>query len=176
MIFDQWKRDNPVNPTWDDKLPACPCSPWATRTFCDASGGFYQVKDEYIPDGWEDDLGCRGFTGMVCNWAQGLRPSTHPGAARCIRSNFTTGQPSQQCCYDSRGNLITTGVGAGSPDRNFPNHQRSDIDPWICAAELDGNPEEIKDGPHMREYLARRPANNSNGCAANSGDKLIPAM
>ena len=97
-IFDKWKLDNPVNPTWDDKLPPCPCSLWATRIFCDASGGFYSVKDQYVPKGWEDDWGCRGLTGMACNWYEGLSPRSHPGASHCIRSKFTTGQPSQQCC------------------------------------------------------------------------------
>ena len=132
-------------------------------------GGYYETIEWFTPTGWEDDLGCRGWTGMVCNWYQGLYPSTHPGASRCIRSKFTKGKPSQQCCYDSSGKLITSGVGAGSPDRNFPNHQESDVDPWMCAAELDGNLGVIKDGPHMREYLARRPANNGNNCTANSG-------
>ena len=112
--------------------------------------------------------------------------STHPGATRCLRKK--AGSATQQCCYHND-KLITGGLGAGSADRNDPDHLTSDVTPWLCAMMLDGKFEHVgglgsgvgngiggdvnvyvpkTPGVHLKEYMRRRPANNGNGC-----DELI---
>lgn len=121
-----------------------------------------------VPEGWPHDDGSGGVSGTICEWWLRISTTTHPGASECIRrGSEDRSKASQQFCYVQNEDLITGGVGAGGPDRNDRTHHASDLAPWLCAAELDGNPGVIQDGPHMREYLARRPANNGNGCTTN---------
>ena len=80
--------------SWADELPDCPC------TNPDRDGIVHG-------DGWASE----GGTGY------------HPGAAECFRSYPTDenglkiGGPGQQCCYDTNGDLINCGAGAGTPDK-----------------------------------------------------------
>lgn len=79
---------------WLGQLPACPCeNP--------------NKKGNKTGDGWAIDEGNIG--------------KYHQGASVCIRSyppvKTTEGMSSQQCCYDSKGKLITNGSGAGTPDK-----------------------------------------------------------
>ncbi len=72
----------------------------------------------------------------------------HPGSAFEMRSHAVASTGSgHQACYDASGNLITTGVGAGSADfasptnlTNVPAHIGTDVIPFIWALQLDGNP------------------------------------
>jgi RHS repeat-associated protein len=90
----------------------------------------------------------------------------HPGASWCMRSNTSSG-PGQQCCYDSHGDLITSGLGAGTPDRQaasfwnglYLNHYFHDVAPFNIAWQLDGG---IL-GSHLRAYLAVRPPSQGGG-------------
>jgi hypothetical protein len=79
------------------------------------------------------------------------------------------GEPGQQCTYDENGNLITSGIASGSPDkvspqgcgpwdgisygeaRNFLGHNEKDMQPWESLP--------------CREYLKKWPANNANNCS-----------
>ncbi|HMO85970.1 MAG TPA: hypothetical protein PKC18_13735 [Lacipirellulaceae bacterium] len=65
----------------------------------------------------------------------------------------------QQCCYDKDGKLVTEGPGAGTPDRNDPDHIDSDVAPWKCAKFLDNG-----FGDYFNEYLRYRPPNKGNDC------------
>ena len=134
--------------------------------------------EDILPEGWGWDLGLTD----VAAWAIDVYPATHPGASNCIRSSSTqpvktlggvVGLETQQCCYKD-GKLITDGTGAGTPDYNTPNHTVSDVNPWKCAAMLDGNHVNgkaiIASGTTMDEYLKRRPPNNGNNC-----EKLGPS-
>lgn len=64
---------------------------------------------------------------------------TFLGAKRCIRSAVSHGTlAAQNCCYDSKGFLITRGSGAGtphiiSPDVSEALHQLVDKVPWILC-------------------------------------------
>lgn len=97
-------------PNWLNVLPPCPC------TFAEASAS----------SDWMHSI------------AHDLTlPWFHPGAKKQVRS--ARGYPSipgsshgQQCCYDSNGNLITEGAGAGTPDlwspiTNSREHQDYDV-------------------------------------------------
>lgn len=77
---------------WTDLLPSCPCT---------------RPHAEVVGDGWAQDA-------ASCT-------KKHPGAGVCFRSYPTVktgqGRSGQQCCYDDEGLLITSGSGAGTPDR-----------------------------------------------------------
>lgn len=82
---------NTLYPGWLSVLPPCPCTDAAAAA----------------SPNWAGPGACQ--------------PPYHIGAATGYRS--TRGYPSvpgsnhgQQCCYDPRGNLITDGAGAGTPD------------------------------------------------------------
>lgn len=107
-------------------------------------------------------------------------PTYHPGAAHCMRSRNPgkdwrgvepgwrnwdpVTSPGQQCCYDSKGNLITDGPGAGTPDKIAPigpipawDHWDNDVAPfnWCKSAGM------------LDKYLEVRPPNNGNNCPTN---------
>lgn len=93
-------------------------------------------------------------------------PTYHPGAAFCMRSNCpdVDGGPGQQCCYDSSGNLVTVGGGAGTPDIIAPcgpfdaiGHNEEDVQSY----------NRCKRAGMLDCYLRHRPPNNGNGCACN---------
>lgn len=70
-------------------------------------------------------------------------------------------EPGQQCTYDEYGRLITSGIGAGSPDMDSPDaceglsgydsdHIEKDVDTWKTIPCI--------------QYLQAWPSNNANGC------------
>jgi hypothetical protein len=127
----EWMRDEQDRPTdWLDALPNCPCS----------IGNPPRNPDPYF---WEEP---------------GAPVCCHPGAANCIRSKENLFGRGQQCCYDSGGNLITGGGGAGTPDRSAPpgqGHYLEDVKPFnVCPLEY---------------YHEFRPPNNGNNCPENKG-------
>jgi len=93
----------------------------------------------------------------------------HPGAASSYRSNasFSTVPGSahgQQCTYDSAGNLITEGPGAGTPDSWSPNtngaaHTAYDVATWQLLG--------------WNIYTRYWRPNNGNSCTSNRGDNTL---
>jgi RHS repeat-associated protein len=87
---------------WKNVLPDCPC----TEQEAKRSGDYMN----------------EGFLALAYLWY------FHPGAANSYRSKpreYRQGgrlisRPGQQCTYDPRGNLITSGKGAGTPDFSSP--------------------------------------------------------
>jgi RHS repeat-associated protein len=98
---------------WKNVLPDCPC----TEREAKRSNDFRQ----------------EGFALAVF----------HPGASSAYRSQpreyrqkgRLITRPGQQCTYDSKGNLITSGPGAGTPDFSSPAdflaHQSKDVWTWL---------------------------------------------
>ncbi len=128
-------------PGWLSVLPNCPC----TRAGALAN-----------PALWGPDAN------PILSWF-------HPGAASSFRSNSTFATipgsaHGQQCTYDSNGNLLTEGPGAGTPDSwspvtNGASHFTSDVLPWQVLG--------------WRIYSRYWQPNNGNGCAANRGDNTF---
>lgn len=93
----------------------------------------------------------------------------HPGAASSYRSNasYSTVPGSahgQQCTYDSAGNLITEGPGAGTPDSWSPNtngaaHTWYDVATWQLLG--------------WNIYTRYWRPNNGNSCSSNRGDNTL---
>ena len=100
----------------------------------------------------------------------------HPGAAFEMRSIQTPHGHGHQACYDNEGNLIRTGVSAGTADNRHysnyiePSHVSEDVLPFVRAAQLDGNPVWVNNlvptnlnrpmmhnGSHLQQYLNLRP-------------------
>jgi hypothetical protein len=119
-------------PGWLSVLPNCPCR---------------QTDVLASPSVWAPD-------------ANPLLGYFHPGAATSFRSTsaFASVPGSahgQQCTYDSRGNLITSGPGAGTPDvwspiTNPGDHFSSDVITWQILG--------------SRIYNSYWRPNNGNGC------------
>ena len=138
-----WSGLQPQPPTWLDTLPGCPCQI-----------GFDEDGDPINPDPdvWKNP--------------KPASPTYHPGAAFCMRSNCpdVDGGPGQQCCYDSSGNLVTVGGGAGTPDIIAPcgpfdaiGHNEEDVQSY----------NRCKRAGMLDCYLRHRPPNNGNDCACN---------
>ena len=96
--------------------------------------------------------------------------SLHPGAAVCMRSkNAIANGAGQQCCYDSDGDLLTHGRGAGTPDQSAPigadgiaRHVLKDVKPFLNAASLDSR---ARFGGFVDKYLEVRPPNQGKDAA-----------
>ncbi len=101
----------------------------------------------------------------------------HPGAAFEMRSVESPGGHGHQATYASNGNLLRTGIKAGSADKGFATlsnafqeHVRHDVNSYIWAAQLDGNNVEgnailsnftrplMYEGAYFQKYLEVRPA------------------
>ncbi|AQT67438.1 Cell wall-associated polypeptide CWBP200 [Anaerohalosphaera lusitana] len=92
-LCDDWIEDESDDMNWINDIPHCP-----TNLPCDGSN-----PDSDI---WEDP--------------KDADQKYHPGADKCIRGKYEDIESGQQCCYSEDGNLITDGLGAGTPDRISP--------------------------------------------------------
>jgi len=165
--FQEWKDEND-DLSWLKDLPDCPCKidKYTYMTF-----GF-QRRTGYSVRSWDDY--CPLEEEGVWSSPSDLLFGYHEGASVCIRSNKLgkNGKSGQQCCYDKDGDLITHGVGAGTPDKtstsvnNFGpgGHQEQDVRPFDVAMLLDGSD---YPGINTEEYLKRRPPNNGKKCDKN---------
>ena len=102
----------------------------------------------------------------------------HPGAVWDYRSKKTGNGHGNQATYDINGDIIPTGLGAGTADKsnldcNKLTHLAIDFNPYEWAAQLDGNPVQISvslsnftrrllhQGDHLTKYLDVRPVSGS---------------
>ena len=133
----------PKSKPWHEKLPPCPC------TYKEA----------------QDSAKSKGSGWLDCGTADS---KYHYGASSEVRWAGKPGDPGQQCTYDSSGNLITSGIGAGSPDKVSPQGCGNSSYSWTL---LSNAPKHyINDVyPFGNEpcwyYLQKWPANNGNKCA-----------
>ena len=84
------------------------------------------------------------------NWLSPKSPPAkfyHHTAVYEMRSQQTTGGHGNQACYTKDGKIIESGVGAGTADFVGPGwdkvgwgHGEHDVDPFVRALQLDGNP------------------------------------
>ena len=140
--FNRWYDREKNDLSWLDGLPDCP------DKICVVSGEPIKCTNGE----WS------GFS---------TEPSYHPGAHWCMRSSNSFGG-AQQCCYNKKGGLIKSGLGAGTPDRasasfwNFLwlNHYFKDVQPFEVAWRLDGGPPA---GEFLNKYLEVRPPNQGGG-------------
>ncbi|KAL7564364.1 hypothetical protein ACA910_001515 [Epithemia clementina (nom. ined.)] len=91
-----WAEAEREDLSWIDSLPQCPC----TVTY---SGN---NNENYAPGEWDEDSFCNPEADCSVN---------HPGAYGCIRQYV--GDYGNQCCYTQGGSYISSGAGAGTPDK-----------------------------------------------------------
>ena len=146
-------KDKAQGDAWLQALPTCPC----TKAAAEAESST-----------WSKDAGC-------CKY--------HPGADECFRSQGALSSggkgTAQQCCYKD-GKLITSGFGAGTPDRgaapelswglllspiralaaaDLYRHYVKDVDSFEACCQ-DCSP--CSSTCHL--YFERRPPNKGKGC------------
>jgi RHS repeat-associated protein len=159
-IFNAWMDLERNDMGWLKGLPNCPCS----LKSCD--GGGYVSPDD---SKWE--------------LVRAPKQEHHPGAKYDLRSKESNeAGAGQQCTFDENGNLITEGIGAGTPDRKhwWPGwaggylgiaanwvrdggHIGHDVTPFEFAAMIDAR----QGGGNRERYLEVRPPNNGNNCPRN---------
>lgn len=142
--FDLWYANEKKDSGWLNNIPACPdkikvCATTGEPEDCD-NGDWYGLSE--------------------------ASQTFHPGAKWCMRSSDDFGGSGQQCCYDSNGDLVKNGLGAGTPDRRHPNifwnglaHYNHDVATFNRAWDLDGG----NFGPNLRKYLEVRPPSQGGG-------------
>jgi hypothetical protein len=128
-------------PGWLSVLPNCPCS----------ESTVLAASSTWVPD-----------ANPALSWF-------HPGAASSYRSSASYSSVpgsshGQQCTYNSSGELITYGPGAGTPDVWSPNtnqgqHFLKDAATWQVLG--------------WRIYNSFWRPNNGNGCPANNGENTF---
>lgn len=135
---------------WYEDLPPCPC------TYKEA----------------QDSAAKRNSQWLDCGDAS---QEYHYGATHEVRwKPSKPGKPGQQCTYDKDGNLITSGIAAGSPDKVSPQGcGYSDALSWDILNVVDNAWNHYnKDVKPFSEipcwkYLENWPANNANNCPKN---------
>jgi len=132
-----WTATQKKNTKWLEDLPKCPCF------LCEL--------------GYGDNAG---------KWTEPEPASQtfHPGADFCIRSIpvfLPPLAPGQQCCYKNY-ELITGGLGAGTPDHTGPGP--GNLNSWKHFLDDVRTYYICKRAERLDLYLEARPPNNANGC------------
>jgi len=141
--FDYGRNLHTRYPGWLTSIPNCPCT----------------IGDARASSEFREASGLHGLVNpLILDWY-------HPGASSEVRS--TRGYQTlpgtnhgQQCTYDSAGNLITEGAGAGTPDvwsayTNNSEHRTYDVETFGHLG--------------WQLYTQFWTPNNGNSCAPNSG-------
>ncbi len=171
-IFLQWWKAEMQDLTWLSGLPDCPChvegardaGQWNThyaRDLLFRKHAFLRYDHHFDCTNASDSWNIRRY---------------HPGASACCRSTFTNAHGAgQQCCYDAAGDLITSGSGAGTPDRAPPGTRRHwnwDVRPFRLAESID---KPCCDDRYRRMYNEARPPNQGTGkCKDNPSPWVCP--
>ncbi len=131
---------------WHEILPDCPCT-W-----------------DQVPKGKKQQRQQPDKNNRMGEWNKATtHQEFHPGACNTVRwARLTPGGSGQQCTYDNNGNLITSGLGAGTPDLVSPEYWQ---DIWKHS-QIDVAP--FKDERvSCDEYFQRFPPNQGSGCPPN---------
>jgi len=150
--YTNWVAANKTNMTWTLTLPPAFDS-------IDVSGKLVSPGPK-----WKTPTKCDSYL--------------HHDAAYDARSAAVANGHGHQACYNAKGILITEGVAAGTADLvspstwRFAGHREQDVEPFIRALQLDGNPclRNFSDAPtnlkrpmmyqghYLNQYLECRPA------------------
>jgi hypothetical protein len=126
----RWAAIERNDTAWPASIPRCPCKVKYRTEYVDRLWPFSDVFVTYIiplSSIWSTDPSCNPNTNC-CTY--------HPGAYGCIRAPSPTTDAGQQCCYDVSGNIILSGTGAGTPDKeqgtasNVYDHHVADVWPF----------------------------------------------
>ena len=134
-------------PGWKDKLPDCPCT------------------EEEIEQSDEFESANFGLETHHPGAASGYRSSEPVEIKSSVNPKLPELEAGQQCTFDRKGDLITHGEGAGTPDAYSPSelsnvldHYRTDVYPS----------KHLNTGDYQKQWTP----NNDNNCPENWGDKV----
>ena len=124
--FELWASENESDLGWVSELPPPP-----SEVLFDGMG---QISLPLFParPSWNDPTACNSFL--------------HHDARYEMRSCATPGGHGNQACFDVNGQIILSGIAAGTADRahasiwNVNSHEEQDVIPFLWALQLDGNP------------------------------------
>ena len=156
--FDNWYIRN-SNTNWIKNLPKPSPSISITTNF------WGNVVCSYLDASFSDFWGDASEVG---------NSYLHHNASFSARSVTIAGGHGNQACYDNNGKIITSTIAGGTADfaagrlQSVRSHIREDVNPFIDALQLDGNPGEIDwvneiqrpciyQGDYLNKYLERRP-------------------
>jgi hypothetical protein len=161
--FDRWYGVNSTNTSWTVSLP----KPYAHISFSTNLFGIVSAIDPEPaePNQW-------GNPESLTSW---FRPRyLHHDAEWEMRSKADANKHGNQACYDAHGAIIRYGLAAGTADYvvgdvgHARSHVREDVDPYLHALHLDGNPGDtttmnnvsrpcLYQGNNLDKYIERRP-------------------
>lgn len=166
QLFDDWYATESADSGWLAELPAL---------YSALANNNGDPEPACEPELWEASS---AFNGLL-----------HPNAAFEMRSNVTANGHGHQATYNETGNIITSGVSAGTADRahksnifGSDSHYNVDVRTFIWAMHLDANPvdcdfrclsvsgEFVLEDINLTRYLSVRPP------VANSRPMLVPLM
>jgi RHS repeat-associated protein len=144
------------------------------ETYEDAFNNWYEKNRDITWTNSLEPCPCKLENRCKDKWSDPGPPimGYHPGASNCIRSSASAEGHANQCCYDTNGDLITSGSGQGSSDWTysvwyngawvplFGTHNTQDMTPADWATFLDGG----KWGCFSDGYLNVRPQVKSPNC------------
>jgi hypothetical protein len=156
--FDTWYGNNHTNLAWVATLP----KPYAQLSFSTNLFGRVSAID---PEPGEPNL---------WNAPKSLSSFLHHDAKWEMRSPKNAGGHGNQACYDANGRLNRSGISGGTADysagtwNNLWNHVPDDVNPYLNAVHLDGNPGDtttgnnvsrpcLYQGDNIGKYLECRP-------------------
>jgi hypothetical protein len=178
--FDQWLVDN-QDTGWLAELPAL----YSTVQLDVSLDAMNPEPSSLACSNWKDNKPFSMFFDM------GADTYYHPDADHEIRSEETPEGHGHQACYNEDGELIRSGVSAGTADRAFyanisgtNSHVNLDAIPFVWAVQLDGTPAQgevgiwpdyssmdnpiMHEGKFIGEYIDLRPP------IANDRTELMP--
>ena len=161
--FCNWHRVNSTNTAWTATLP----KPYAHISLSTNYFGIVSAIDPEPgnPNQW-------GSPSSLTSW---IRPRyLHHDAKWEMRSKADADNHSNQACYDANGAIIRSGLAAGTADfvvgdlGHSKSHVRNDVDPYLHAVHLDGNPGDTQNdnglsrpclyqGTNVTKYIECRP-------------------
>jgi hypothetical protein len=156
--FDNWYIRN-SNTNWIKNLPKPSPSISITTNF------WGNVVCSYLDASFSDFWGDASEVG---------NSYLHHNASFSARSVTIAGGHGNQACYDNNGKIITSTIAGGTAAfaagrlQSVRSHIREDVNPFIDALQLDGNPGEIDwlneiqrpcifQGNYLNKYIERRP-------------------
>ena len=155
--FDNWYGDN-ADTSWVNTLP----KPYAKLQISSSWlwGESATPVNPSNPDPWDSP--------------SKLSTYLHHDSAWEMRAESVTSSHGNQACYDANGDIVLNGIGGGTADfvvgnwKYVDRHIREDVNPYLHALHLDGNPGDTRwnndmarpclyQGDYLDKYIERRP-------------------
>ena len=155
--FNDWYGKN-TDTSWANSLP----KPYAKLQISSSWlwGESATPVNPLNPDPWDSPSKLSGYL--------------HHDSAWEMRAESATSNHGNQACYDANGDIVLSGIGGGTADyaagnwKNLDSHIDKDVNPYLHALHLDGNPGDtgwpndisrpcLYQGDYLDKYIECRP-------------------